>query len=1107
MTIRYWLSKCLQLVFSSFLGGLEVNILTLEVLAQSHIVQDNTLGSESSQVITNFNSLPIEVITGGATRGINLFHSFAEFNVDAERAAYFSISNANIQNVLARVTGNNPSEILGTLGTFGQSQPNLYLINPNGIIFGENASLDVGGSFVATTANAIKLGEAGFFSATQPASNNLLAVNPSALLYNAIANQAKIINRSTVGLNVPPGKSLLLVGNNVHLDGGVLLAPGGRIELGGVVEPGTVELTSNGNIFNLKFPENLARSDVSLTNGSILNTTANNEGSIAINARNIDILEGSQLLAGIGSELGNTKSQAGNITLNATSAINIERSRIINRVNSDAIGNGGNINITTGELFVTDGARLTTDTFGRGDAGNIVIDAKQSVLFDGFDSAAFSYVEETGQGKGGSIKIITDELSMTNGAELAVITFGVGDAGNVTIDAKQRVLFDGFNSGVVNYVEETGKGKGGNIQITTDEFSVTNGALLAAATFGVGDTGDVTIDAKQRVLFDGIDSGAFNTVERTGKGKSGYLRINTTELFLVNYAQLSVGTRGQGDGGNLIIDAKQRILFDGNSTAFSSVEQNGQGKGGDIHIITEEFLVTNGGQLITSTRGDGDAGNLIIDAKQRVLFDGVNSGVNAANFNTLEINNTRKGGDIQITTGELSVTNSAQLLTSTFGVGDAGNLIINAKQRVLFDGLDSTALSSVEGNGKGKGGDIQITTGELSMTNGAQLLASTFGVGDAGDIEINAANSINLSGNNSISGRSSALFTFTDINSTGKGGNVSVNTKLFKLSDTAVLDAGTNNNQNGGNITVNASFFELFNGGQLITNTSGSGRAGKITVNATEKVIINGSDTTFNDRVAQFGTAVANVDAASGLFVRSDGLGSAGDIEVNSPKVTLDNQGRFIAESVFGNGGNINLQVSDLLLLRHNALISTNAGTEQQGGDGGNININAGFIVAIPEENSDITANAFTGKGGNIQINTQGIFGIELRSQPTPKSDITSSSELGVQGVTIINLPDNNSIQNSLTELPDNLINTNALIANSCIVRSPKQESTFIITGTGGLPSRPGEAVASSYPTGDVQNVSNDSVANAWKKGDPIVEPQGVYRLDNGQLMMSRECR
>ena len=195
MINKNWVSWCWQLgvlgavVAGAIASGFEC------AQAQSKIVPDSTLGAESSVVQTSSNGSPIEIISGGAIRGGNLFHSFLEFNVSLGRGAYFLSPNVDIQNILARVTGSNPSEILGTIGTYGASNPNLFLINPNGIIFGQNASLDVGGSFVATTANAVLLGNNGIFSASEPAKSNLLSVNPSALLFNAISGQG-IVNRS-----------------------------------------------------------------------------------------------------------------------------------------------------------------------------------------------------------------------------------------------------------------------------------------------------------------------------------------------------------------------------------------------------------------------------------------------------------------------------------------------------------------------------------------------------------------------------------------------------------------------------------------------------------------------------------------------------------------------------------------------------------------------------------------------------------------------------------------------------------------------------------------------------------------------------------------------
>ncbi|MBO3461519.1 MAG: filamentous hemagglutinin N-terminal domain-containing protein [Aetokthonos hydrillicola CCALA 1050] len=167
---------------------------------------------------------------------------------------------------------------------------NLFFINPSGIIFGKNASLNVGGSFVATTANAIQFGNLGTFSASVPNNPALLTVNPSALLFNQIATQP-IQNNSTAsagvdpagfdvsGLRVGDGKSLLLVGGNVSMDGGQLNAYGGRVEIGGLATSGTVGLNINGNNLSLGFPASSQRADISLTNGAAVYVEAGGGGS------------------------------------------------------------------------------------------------------------------------------------------------------------------------------------------------------------------------------------------------------------------------------------------------------------------------------------------------------------------------------------------------------------------------------------------------------------------------------------------------------------------------------------------------------------------------------------------------------------------------------------------------------------------------------------------------------------------------------------------------------------------------------------------------------------------------------------------------------------
>ncbi|NEQ23541.1 MAG: S-layer family protein, partial [Microcoleus sp. SIO2G3] len=187
--------------------------------------------------------------------------------------------------------------------------------------------------------------------------------------------------------------------------------------------------------------------------------------------------------------------------------------------------------------------------------------------------------------------------------------------------------------------------------------------------------------------------------------------------------------------------------------------------------------------------------------------------------------------------------------------------------------------------------------------------------------------------------------------------------------------------------------------------------------------------------------------------------GSAGNLQVTANSIFLDNQGKLSARTASGNGGNITLQVQDVLLLRNNSAISTNAGFDGTSGDGGNITIDAGFIIAVPQENSDITANAYQGRGGRIDITTQGIFGLEFREQLTPLSDITASSDFGLSGVVEIKQLDIDPSQ-GLTSLPTDVVDPTGMIDYQCQIDKNSADNRFTLTGRGGLPPNPNEPLA-----------------------------------------------
>ena len=602
----------------------------------AQIVPDATLPVNST-VTPEGNT---RIIDGGTRAGNNLFHSFQEFSVPTGGTAFFNNA-LDIQHIFSRVTGGSISNIDGLIRANGTA--NLFLINPNGIIFGRNARLNIGGSFLASTADSVVFADGSFFSAKNPQGTPLLTISvPVGLQYGGvggnIVNQASVTNSDNFGsgLQVQLGNTLTLVGGDVRLEGGILQAPGGRIELGGLAAPGIIGLSIDGNNLRLNFPEGVARSNVFLSNQAVVRVDAGGGGNIAINARNLEMSARSSLIAGVRILLGSSDDVAGDIDINTTDKVTMSSSAIATLVGTAATGQGGDVNITTRSFFATNTSVLSSSTFGFGNAGNLNITATDTVVFDGqigdgLSTVASSTVEKGAVGNAGNINITTRSLSVTGGAQLQVLTRGQGNAGNLRITATDSVFFDGVSSNrspssAFSTVESGAVGNGGSIDITTRSLSITNGGVLTARTNGEGNAGNININNREIVSLDGVgidegSSGIFSTVGSEGVGKGGEISITTGSLAVTNGAQLLVGTQGKGDAGNVRIIATDSVSFDGvgsneqSSGIFSTVAaETAIGKGGLIEIETGLLSVTNRAVLNANSLGKGAAGNIEIKA-------------------------------------------------------------------------------------------------------------------------------------------------------------------------------------------------------------------------------------------------------------------------------------------------------------------------------------------------------------------------------------------------------------------------------------------------------------------------------------------------------------
>ena len=703
-----------------------LNLLLLAALPlQAQVIPDNSLGNERSIVTPNVTIQDdlADLIEGGAIRGENLFHSFEQFSIPEGNRVYFASPNG-IANILTRVTGNNISEIFGTLGTDGAA--NLFLLNPNGIVFGENAILDLNGSFLATTAESY-LFENGFtYSAIEPEIPPLLTINIPVGLQ--MSNSGKIaiqdsghsigqniiryselapgINFDDNGLKIKPNRTFSLIGNQIELDGGIIISPEGEIQLGSVAQ-GKVKLNlQDSNSWSIDYTEVKQFQDINLLNRALIDISGNNTGVAELRGRNIIIKDTSEILA--------------------------------NTYQDNFSNLSDNINI-----------------------GKIAIEAEGLVEITGIDEKTLIHAgiisHYFGKDKGISIDLKSKNLIVDRGGFITATAQHTGESGDINLQVSDRILVNGFN--VTNSILSSGiiianfaGGNGGNLTIDTNQIEVLSGGNITSSVVSTGEGGDININAEQSITVSGFEDNTFNpnlifnpsliSSISFNQGDAGNLNINTSRLIVRDGGRIDSTTISSGNAGNLSINASEflEISSSSNSLIPSSINSAAilnpvpiiqqvfalpdlpSGDAGNLTIATPRLKVIDGADITVRNDGLGNGGNLNINADSIVLETRGNITASTVSGN---------GGDISLKIADLLILRDRGLISAEAqSIGNGGNIFIDANAIAIVTG-SSIDANAIEGNG----GNIGITTQGLFVADDSSITASSqFGLD--GNVEI-----------------------------------------------------------------------------------------------------------------------------------------------------------------------------------------------------------------------------------------------------------------------------------------------------------------------------------------------------------------------------------
>ncbi|WP_449420256.1 CHAT domain-containing protein [Phormidium nigroviride] len=873
-------------------------------------------------------------IQGGSLSGdkANLFHSFTQFGLSEGQIANF-LTNPNIRNILGRVTGGDTSIINGLIQVTGGNS-NLFLMNPAGIVFGPNASLNIPASFTATTATGIGFGNNNWFNAIGNNNwANLVGV-PNTFAFTSL-QPGTIINAGN--LAVTTDSNLTLMGGTV-VNTGQITAPSGNILINAVSGQNLVRISQAGHLLSLEVQP--------LNNAGLLPNTWTES-----------VLSLPQLLTGKGLEsaAGLTVNDRGQVVLTGNnSIIPGEAGTAIASGNINTSGiTGGTINIFGDRVGVIGGNINASGTYGGG-----------TVLIGG------EY-----QGKG--LVPNASRTFISNDSTINVDGVSNGNGGRVIVWADDVTRFYG------NISARGGafSGNGGFVEVSGYNVLDFQGNVNTLAPNGT--TGLLLLDPTDITII--TVPGAFNALNQVDQFADPDNLPNTIDVALINFAVTNVTLQATG---NITFNAPVGIITPGvgltaqaNNEIF--INNNITTNGGSVSLIADADNSTDGSLNINGATITTNGGN----------FLGIGNGT-AAWTSGIRINNSV----ITVGNGNINLTGRGQLgygieISNSSLDSAQGNITLNgAGDFTLGIGIsisNASTVSSVQGNinlsssvSLLSADAISLDTGSLISTTGGGSVTLTSSIGNintsTGNISTNftgggGAIAISTAGGDITTGNLSSFST-----GIAAGGNIT----LSVTGGTGAIDT------TAGNLFANSTFG---NGGAIALSTGG----GNITtgiINSSSADIGTGGDITLSVT-----GGIGAIDTTAGFLSASSSSGNGGNIALSTTGGNITTGDMTSTSGGAGTGGNITLSVtggtgaidttagyiSSVSTLGNGGAIalSTAAGnittsdldSSSSAGTGGNITLSVtGGTGAIDTTSGGVNSFSATGNGGAIALSTAG---------------------------------------------------------------------------------------------------------------------------------------